>query len=263
MSNGILSKPMVVVISAILSVGIAACDSNVTVDRASGAQARQAKRLPVEWYAARPHVLRAELDAARGRVLALHRDGVDIYDATSDEKVRSIPLPGWIWAGRTEACPPDFAVEPRGDVVVTSNVMPVLWRIDSGSLEVTRHDLAVEEQSGKDVGFSGLAYSARGNAFFAVGGLDGSLWSIDPSLVRAQRVALSASMPRACGVFVMSGVSQAGSDALCVHTELGDWTVDLAPGNRTGHAQPKQCSADSTIPRAPRQTAGPSQRGSP
>lgn len=259
MSNGILSQLRAVGSAAILSVGIAACNSSVTVDRASGAHARPDKWPPIHWYAARPHVLRAELDAASGRVWALHVNGIDIYEATSDKKVRSIRLPGWQWAGQPDACPPDFAVGPSGEVVVTSNVIPVLWRIDSASFEVTRHDLDVEDQRGKDIGFSGLTYSARRNAFFAVGGLDGSLWWIDPSLMRAQPVALSAPMPRACGVFVMSGAEQRGSGTLCVQTELGDWTVDLVPDNRAGYAHPTQCSAHSTTSRAPRRSA-PSQR---
>jgi hypothetical protein len=186
---------MVAIVAAIVSVGIAACDSSGVVNRAGDVRPRRDEWPPVQWYAARPHVLRAELHAGSGRVWVLHVDGVDIHDAAGERRIASIRLPGWTWADTPDACPPDFAIGPGGDVVVTSNVVPVLWRIDASSLEVTRHQLSIEEHGGKEIGFSRLTYSVRRNAFLATDALDGSLWRIDPALVRAKRIAPT--MPRA------------------------------------------------------------------
>jgi hypothetical protein len=192
MSGGILNIARAAVVSAILSIVLAACNSSIAVERASGSQSL------VAWSAARPHVLRAKLDTAGGTIWALHADGIDVHDATSDERIRSIRLPGWIWAADPGACPPDFLVAPDGDVLVTSNVVPVIWRIDAARFEVTRHDVDVEDHRDRDIGFAGLA--ARDGAWLAVGAHDNSLWRIDSSLTRAKAVGVSSPMPGTCGV---------------------------------------------------------------
>lgn len=186
MWDGMLSR----LAAASLAVGIGGCGATFDVDQASPVRTHADSWSVVQRQMARPNVFRAKLDAARGVVWTLHVDGVEIHDATSAEEVRSIRLPGWTWASEQYACLPDFTVGPGGDVLVTSNVMPVIWRIDSASFEVTRHDLAVDEHGGKDIGFSALTYSTSQDAFFAVNALDGSLWRIDPRLVRAQVVEL-------------------------------------------------------------------------
>lgn len=261
MSNAIPHKTLALGIAALLVFGLAACDRNIIVDRGDATAAGADPRLPVEWFAARPQVLRAELDAARGRVWTLEADGVEVYDARRGDKLRSVRLPGWTWVGWPDACSPGLALGASGEAVITSNVLPVLWRVDGESFEVTRHDLALEDPAGKDIGFSGLTYSAARNAFFAVGGLEGSLWSVDPALSRARPIALSASLPKGCGVFLIPGSGRAGADALCVITESGDWTVTLTPDSRAGHASPTYCS--NTIRRTTGSPSDPSERGSP
>jgi len=113
---------------------------------------------------------------------------------------RAVELPGWHWAGELYACAPAIAVGPRGEVVVTSNVLPVLWKVDPQTLAVSVHRLQLDADTDKDVGFSGLAYSERDGAWFAVSELHGSLWRIDPMLRRAQKVALSEPLRRGCSV---------------------------------------------------------------
>jgi hypothetical protein len=183
-----------------LLIVLAACDSRIAVERASGSQARSTNGSLVAWSAARPHVLRAELDTAGGTIWALHADGIDVHDATRDEKVRSIRLPGWIWAAHPEVCPPDFIVTPNRDVLVTSNVVPAIWRIDPASFEVHRYDVSVEDHADRDIGFSGLAYVADDGSVLAVGALDNRLWRIDPSLMRATVVGRFPPLPGTCGV---------------------------------------------------------------
>ena len=77
---------------------------------------------------------------------------------------------------------------PKGEAVVTSNVVSTLWRIDPQTLAVTEHPLALDADAGRDVGFSSLIYSPRHAAYFAVSGAHGSVWRIDTRLQRAQKV---------------------------------------------------------------------------
>ena len=121
----------------------------------------------------------------------------------------AVKLPGWHWAHEPYACPPAIAIGPRGEALVTSNVLPVLWKIDPQTLAVTVHSLELDADSDKDVGFSGLVYSARDGAYFAVSELHGSLWRIDPLLRRAQKIALvGAGARRLCAVDAARGAPQ-------------------------------------------------------
>lgn len=185
MQDGTVRKLLV---AAILSAIIAACDSAPTAQSASEGDARLDQSAPAYWLATRPYVVRAKMDARHGRIWALHADGVDLFHATGGAKVASIRLPGWTWAGEPYACPPDVAVGPGGDAFVTSNVTPALWRIEPTSLEVTRHELVIDERRGREVGFSSLTYASAENAFYAVGAFDGSLWRIDAHSLRAEAI---------------------------------------------------------------------------
>jgi hypothetical protein len=142
--------------------------------------------------------IRHQADEARGRIWVLTRSGVVIFDATSSRPIRRVPLPGWVWAGEPYGCLPDLALGPKGEAVVSSDVVPTLWRIDPETLEVSEHALALDSDTDKDIGFSELEYSRGQNAYFGVSTLDGSVWRIDPLLGRAQKVAQAAPPARAC-----------------------------------------------------------------
>ena len=86
------------------------------------------------------------------------------------------------------ACTPDLAVDAQGAVVVTSNVVPVVWRIDPTTAQVTRHELALDADEGKEFGFTNIRYARHQRAFFAFSATQGSLWRIDPQLCRAQKI---------------------------------------------------------------------------
>jgi hypothetical protein len=131
---------------------------------------------------------RYRVDAARHRVWLLTRDGVIVDDAAAPEKI-AVPLPDWQWVRPPYGCLPDFALGPEGEAVVTSNVVPTLWRIDPETLAVSVHPLALDVDLDKDVGFSRIAYSPGHGAFFAVGNYDGALWRIDPLLATARKLA--------------------------------------------------------------------------
>ena len=161
---------------AALALALAACDapqqqpSTKTVARPAGA-------------------LETRAIADRGMVWLLNAEGLFLQDPRSGHQL-AITLPDWQWASEPYACMPDLAIGPRGDVVVTSNVLPKLWRVDSGTLAVTVHALQLDADNDKDVGFAGLVYSGLHSAYFAASQLHGSLWMIDASLQRGRKIVL-------------------------------------------------------------------------
>lgn len=179
MSTASISKSAIA--TALVLLAAAGCDSHDRTESTAAARAA----------AAGLDALHVKIDAARARKWMLHADGVDLYDARSNEKLRSIALPEWIWAGEFHSCPPGLLVGPGGDVFVSSNVIQTIWRIDAASFQVSRHDLELSAGEGREVGFSALSYSPQQGAFFAVNGLDGSLWRIDAALRRGEQVSLT------------------------------------------------------------------------
>ncbi len=171
-------------------------------------------------------ILRVREDAERDRRWVLKPNGVHLYSLKSRQLLRHIVLPGWYWAGEPYSCAPDLAIGPRGEVLVTSDIAPVLWRVDPRTLAASVHELSVDADSHMDVGFSGLAYSAQQGAYFAVSHV-GSLWAIDTRLSRARKIPLSAPVARACGISIRPG--------LCVRGEATDWRIELAPDGRSGY----------------------------
>jgi len=142
--------------------------------------------------------IRHQVDEARGRVWILTRSGVVVIDVTAPHPIRRVPLPDWMWAGEPFGCLPDLALGPKGEALVSSDVVPTLWRVGPETLEVSRHALALDADADKDIGFSELQYSAEQNAYIAVSTFDGSVWRIDPLLERAQKVAQAAQPARVC-----------------------------------------------------------------
>ena len=121
---------------------------------------------------------------AADRVWQLARNGVVAQDAGRTTRV---PLPDWIYAGPRFSCAPALAVGPNGEAVVTSDVVPTLWRVDSRTLAVTRHELKLDTDNDKDVGFIDLAWEAKEGAYFAASTADGALWRIDRELKAARK----------------------------------------------------------------------------
>lgn len=158
--------------------------------------------------------------------------GVDGVYLQRPGKARvAVKLPEWQWAHEPYACPPAIAIGPRGEALVTSNVLPVLWKIDPQTLAVTVHSLQLDADSDKDVGFSGLVYSARDNAYFAVSELHGTLWRIDPLLRRAQKIALSEPVRGACSVSMQRQERMSRFSRL----RLDGRSVQLAPDQRSAY----------------------------
>lgn len=140
--------------------------------------------------------LRYRAQPELGRTWLIESEGLFVEEAGKPR--RAIVLPGWLWAAPGHACPPGVAIGPHGEAVVTSNVLPVLWKIDPHTLAVSVHRLQLEADRDKDVGFSGIVY--RNGAYFAVSDVQGSLWKIDPLMRRAQKIAASEELRGACAV---------------------------------------------------------------
>jgi hypothetical protein len=186
-------------------------------------------------------MLRYQHDAARNRGWVLTRHGVSVFALAARDTLAHASLPGWVWAGETFICPPDLALGPKGEAVVSSNVAPMLWRIDPLTFAVTRHDLVLDAHEEKDVGFTGLVFSQAHASFYAVSHF-GMLWRIDPRLTRAQKIELNAPLTRACGVAIRE--TKSGFNrffGLCVRGAQ-DWTVHLSPDRRSGYVLAQPCT---------------------
>ena len=126
-----------------------------------------------------------QVDAARERSWWLTKEGAVLHSAA--DAAKKIALPEWLWAA-DPYCPPGLAIGPDGEAVVTSNVVPVLWRIDPRSLAVTIHELALNADTGKDVGFAAIVYSPEQKALIAYSE-QRSVWKIDLELKGATKLA--------------------------------------------------------------------------
>jgi hypothetical protein len=208
---------------------LAGCDGRVPSDQP----------LPTAAVVGQANV-RYQVDAAHGRIWWLTREGVFVHDAKMPQKV-AVPIPGWHWVGEPYSCGPALALGPDGEALVTSDVAPTVWRIDPDTLAVSSHVLAPDADEDKDVGYTGLVYSSEHAAFFAVSGIQGSFWKIDSALTRAQKVALSAPMRKACGL-AMNVQKAERLSGLCSRGQQGDWTVQLAPDQRSASVRAAPCT---------------------
>jgi hypothetical protein len=180
-------------------------------------------------------VLHYQKDPSRNREWMLTPQGVTLFDSKARRTAAVIELPHWVWAGESYVCPPDLALGPKGEALVSSNVIPSIWRIDPVSLQVTRHDLVVDSHDDKDVGFTGLTYAAELGVFFAVSDF-GALWRIDPLLRRAQEVKLNSPIRRACRLVFRRNV-------LCAHDGVRPWSIRLAPDLRSAYTAQETSAA--------------------
>jgi len=186
--------------------------------------------------AAEPLRYRAQEDRARAWVL----DAGGLFLEQAGKARRAVRLPDWTWAGEPYACAPDITIGPRGEIVVTSNVVPVLWKIDPETLAVSVHRLELNADADKDVGFSGITYSERDGAYFAVSELHGSLWRIDPMLRRAQKIALSEPARGACALSMQREERQSRFSRLCLQGR----SVNLSPDQRSAYVQSAGCPSN-------------------
>ena len=183
--------------------------------------------------------LRTVNDASRNRVWVLERDALYLHDGAQKKRFE---LPGWVYVTDAFACAPDVALDAQGAAVVSSNVVPVLWRVEPAKAQVTKHELTLDADADKDVGFSGLAYAREPGVFFAVSATHGSLWRVDPLLRRAQKIPVSTALRDACGLAV-DRTKVRRTVVLCAQGRA----VYLAPDQRSGHVFAGRCAQESAL----------------
>jgi hypothetical protein len=200
-------------LAAVLIV-VAACDAGLP-------QTHAASAVPAIRYLA---------DSARHRVWALTAEGASLHESASPDSV-DVPLPGWQWVGAHYACSPALALAADGAALVTSNIVPTVWRIDPVTLAVSVHPLELDADANKDIGFSALTYSPRHAAYFAVSDVHGSLWRIDAQLKSARKVKLTTALPKACSLLADARSNGGGGNApapLCLRGTRRSWTIQVA-----------------------------------
>jgi hypothetical protein len=189
--------------------------------------------------------MRYQADTARHRVWALTAEGASVHEAASPEGV-DIALPGWQWVGAPYACPPALALAADGAALVTSNIIPVVWRIDPVTLAVTVHRLALDADTNKDVGFSAIVYSPRHAAYFAISDVHGSLWRIDARLESARKIRLTTALPKACSLVgddPPHGKSATAPVPLCLRGVRRSWTIQIARDLHTVDVRAARCGS--------------------
>ena len=145
--------------------------------------------------AAKLEVVRA--DPARNRLWVLDLEMISVYDNTNGRRLRRIVLPEWMVLPKKYSCLPDLALDSSGTAFVSSNVLPVLWRIDPHGYEVARIELVLDTDNDKDVGFTGLSFAGDGT-LLAAGAMAAALWQIDTSAASARKIASYPSVASGC-----------------------------------------------------------------
>jgi len=145
--------------------------------------------------AAKLEVVRA--DPARNRLWVLDLEVISVYDNTNGRRLRRIVLPEWMVLPKKYSCLPDLALDSSGTAYVSSNVLPVLWRIDPHGYEVARIELVLDTDNDKDVGFTGLSFAGDGT-LLAAGAMAAALWQIDTSAASARKIASYPSAASGC-----------------------------------------------------------------
>lgn len=142
---------------------------------------------------------RVEHDAARDRIWAINDGLVTLHDGRTRTLVRKIVLPDWSNVVDRHSCAPDLAVDSAGNVIVSSNIAPTVWRINAQGHEVERIDIVLDSDNDKDVGFTGLL-SASPEYMFAVSAIHGSLWRIDLGSRRGIKLHMAVPVKGACAL---------------------------------------------------------------
>ena len=153
--------------------------------------------LAAAWPCAAGETRAKRIDPVPQSISWLAREGVVV--ATPGRR-QLVALPDWSWVDEAHACPPALAVGPHGEILVTSNVLPYVWKVDPETRNVTVHKLELDSDRDKDVGFSTLRYSPDDKAWFAFSAALGSTWRIDPGLTQGKKIASNPDRRMTCAI---------------------------------------------------------------
>jgi hypothetical protein len=218
---------------AALCLSVAACDSDPPDATVSAVDAAGVRPSTPKRHGGELPALRYQLDPTRNQLWVLDGAGIDVFDLSERFHKRRVALRDWVWVDEPYSCTPALALEPSGVALVSSNVVPALWRIDPETFAVRRHELALDTDLDRDVGFTGLAFAEHGT-LLAVSGIQGSLWRVDLWRGRAEKIALSRPVRGACGLATRPAGRVAQPLTLCVPGAGKAWQVRLSPDLRRG-----------------------------
>lgn len=148
------------------------------------AAASAATANPTPESVAETDVVRVLPDESRSRVWILTSRAV--YLRESGAPTKRFTMPGRVHMDCAGDCQPDLLVEPAGSVLVSSNIQPDLWRIDPEAASSVKVPIALEQDSGKDFGFTQLRFGPHGQIDVR-GTLDRAEWQIDLAAQRASK----------------------------------------------------------------------------
>lgn len=166
MKNGRILKSIVLALSV---AWLGGCESNVTSPQTAIQHAKG----------------RSLVDGGRGQVWTLSREGLFVSHVASVER-QAIVLPDWAIAGEPFGSEPALALGRGGDVLVTSDIMPFVWRVDPRTRAVSVHRPVLSAHEDKDFGFTSIAYSPAEGAYVATSTMPNVRWRIDAALTRAE-----------------------------------------------------------------------------
>lgn len=126
-------------------------------------------------------------DELRARTWLLRADALYLYEDEPGTRARRFALPGWIYVTPRLAREPDLLVEAGGTVLVSSNIVPALWRVDPEASSTTELELELHPETSRDFGFTTLRFAQNG-ALHASGSIDRSRWQVDLLNRRAIRL---------------------------------------------------------------------------
>ena len=129
--------------------------------------------------------LATRLDLARGRRWELGWGAVAAYDTATNRPIRRVALEGASLTPARGACRPDMLLDRSGALLVSSNAQPVVWRVSPERFEVERFEIRLDDERGRDVGFSALAWAVDGRTLYARDASTGTAWHIDLASLKA------------------------------------------------------------------------------
>jgi hypothetical protein len=130
--------------------------------------------------------LRVATDASH--LWELSWNSVSVRDAVTSAPIREFRLEGAAQTASRDFCPPDLVLTRTGTAYASSNIQPVLWRMNPAAASFDLLEFDVDSHQLRDFGFTGLSASADGQTLYAFASSDGALWHLDPSTLKARRI---------------------------------------------------------------------------
>lgn len=208
------------VILSFLITGCSEPPDAIAADKVHAVETNPAAAIPFAKRIDSDPIYRVRVDHQRGRYWVLGDDHVQVYSATDKRLIARVTIPGWNVAGRVGL--PDLALDRSGAALVSSNAVPMLWRIDPDQFSVTRKDILLQGKEGRSIGFSGLVFTPEGT-LMGVTAFGGTLWKIDAQAGIAKEIKLSRPLLDAHGLWVVyqrASASTLFDTILCVSTGM-------------------------------------------